>query len=76
MITIINIKMCSYKIFAVFVFCNINIVLGDVIVETKSGKVAGKEVKSTIGNEKYISFLSIPYAEPPIGPLRFKVKIQ
>lgn len=70
--------MCTLlKILAiVVVFYNINTVIGDVIVETKSGKVAGIEVKSIIGNEKYISFLSIPYAEPPIGNLRFKVKIR
>ncbi|XP_039750092.1 esterase E4-like [Pararge aegeria] len=54
------------------VVCLVNRVVGDVIVETKSGKVAGKEVKSIIRNESYFSFLSIPYAEPPIGKRRFK----
>lgn len=48
---------------------------GDVIVETKSGKVAGVEVDSILKDEKYYSFLSIPYAEPPVGSLRFMVRV-
>ncbi|XP_063830754.1 juvenile hormone esterase-like [Ostrinia nubilalis] len=46
-------------------FCAIYFVNGDVIVETKSGKVAGVEVQSILPNEKFFSFFSIPYAEPP-----------
>ncbi|XP_013162744.1 PREDICTED: esterase E4-like [Papilio xuthus] len=48
------------------------ITCADVIVETKLGKVAGKRVESVLPNEKYYSFLGIPYAEPPVGELRFK----
>jgi para-nitrobenzyl esterase len=35
------------------------------IVETKQGKVQGKRVESTI------AFLGVPFAEPPVVPLRF-----
>ncbi|XP_013187492.2 esterase E4 [Amyelois transitella] len=51
--------------------CIVVIVNGDIIVETESGKIAGVEVKSIINNEKYYSFMGIPYAEPPVGKLRF-----
>lgn len=54
-------------------FCIIYLVKGNVIVETKSGKVAGVEVSSILKNEKFYSFFSIPYAEPPVGNLRFMV---
>lgn len=47
---------------------------GGVIVETNSGKVEGLEVKSIIKDEKFYSFLSIPYGKAPIGALRFKVR--
>ncbi|XP_049876606.1 juvenile hormone esterase-like [Pectinophora gossypiella] len=44
---------------------------GNVIVNTSSGQVEGVELSSIIQNEKYYSFMGIPYAEPPVGPLRF-----
>ncbi|XP_059059024.1 esterase E4-like [Achroia grisella] len=44
---------------------------GDVIVETSTGRVSGIQVKSILENEKYYSFMGIPYAEPPVGELRF-----
>lgn len=43
-----------------------------VLVETSQGPVKGLEITSLF-NYKYTSFLGIPYAKPPIGPLRFKV---
>ncbi|CAG9564144.1 unnamed protein product [Danaus chrysippus] len=61
----LNIRVCAIVIFIV------NIVNGDVIVETTSGKVAGREVESILPNEKYYSFLGIPYAKPPTDKLRF-----
>ncbi|CAK1550763.1 unnamed protein product [Leptosia nina] len=51
------------------------LVNGDVIVDTESGKVAGKEVKSIVSGEKYYSFLGIPFAQPPVGALRFKAPV-
>ncbi|XP_037078667.1 venom carboxylesterase-6-like [Pollicipes pollicipes] len=41
------------------------------IVSTKSGDVRGVQAKSFLGNE-YFSFKGIPYAEPPLGPMRFR----
>ncbi|CAN7980056.1 unnamed protein product [Ixodes pacificus] len=40
------------------------------IVRTDSGLVAG--VRITVGNRLVDAFLGIPYAEPPIGDLRFR----
>ncbi|KAG0426271.1 hypothetical protein HPB47_026609, partial [Ixodes persulcatus] len=42
----------------------------DPIVRTDSGLVAG--VRITVGNRLVDAFLGIPYAEPPIGNLRFR----
>uniref|UniRef100_A0AAF5I4B6 Carboxylic ester hydrolase n=2 Tax=Strongyloides stercoralis TaxID=6248 RepID=A0AAF5I4B6_STRER len=42
----------------------------DVTVKTKLGYIQGTE--SIFLNEKVRSFLSVPFAEPPIGDLRFK----
>lgn len=42
-----------------------------VIADTEYGKVQGIRTKSAL-NQSYISFLGIPYAQKPIGNLRFK----
>lgn len=42
------------------------------IVVTKSGSVQGIK-KTSIFSDEYISFQGIPYAQPPIGWLRFRV---
>ncbi|XP_064089784.1 venom carboxylesterase-6-like [Macrobrachium nipponense] len=44
-------------------------------IETTSGPIAGMEETSTKGNTFY-SFYSIPFAEPPVGDLRFKMPTQ
>ncbi|CAG4986949.1 unnamed protein product [Colias eurytheme] len=64
--------MFGHFITLIILVCLVNIIKGNVIVETKSGKVAGKEVKSILPGEKYVSFLGIPFAEPPVGALRFQ----
>lgn len=45
-----------------------------VIVETKVGKLRGKRSYSSFSNKTYYSFVGIPYAKPPVGDLRFKVR--
>lgn len=45
------------------------------IVEVKQGKLEGAEGKSVLSDEVYYSFLGIPYAKPPIGDLRFRVRL-
>ena len=41
------------------------------VIETKTGKVQG-EIELTAFEGKYVQkFFDIPYAEPPVGKLRF-----
>lgn len=44
-------------------------------VDTEHGKVRGI-TKSSHLNSRLISFLGIPYATPPVGSLRFKVRFE
>lgn len=46
----------------------------DVLLTIDSGTLRGKYMKSRSGRN-YLAFLGIPYAKPPIGELRFKVKL-
>ncbi|XP_022828340.1 esterase B1-like [Spodoptera litura] len=41
-------------------------------VKVKQGTLKGIRVRRITGNGEYFSFKGIPYAAPPIGPLRFK----
>jgi hypothetical protein len=43
------------------------------VVETKVGQVQGF-VSVSRGGRKYYEFLGLPYAQPPVGELRFEVK--
>lgn len=45
-------------------------------IATKEGKLKGLLKKSQgLTNKKYYSFQGIPYAKPPVGKLRFKVRL-
>lgn len=46
------------------------------VVKIGDGVIVGKEVLSAETGEKYLSFQGIPYARPPVGPLRFKVSLR
>ena len=45
-----------------------------VIVRVAQGSLRGQKVKTEAG-ATYYSFHAIPYAKPPVGPLRFKVSL-
>ena len=44
------------------------------VVSVEEGQLQGKVVSSPTGKAFY-SFQGIPYAKPPLGSLRFKVRI-
>lgn len=45
-----------------------------VLVTTQEGVLRGKTAKDLNGSE-FFSFQGVPYAQPPIGELRFKVTV-
>jgi carboxylesterase type B len=46
-----------------------------VTVSVAQGKLRGREATTKSGGT-YYSFQGIPYAKPPVGPLRFKVSLK
>ena len=42
------------------------------IITISEGVIQGIKLKSVLGKD-YLAFKGIPYAQPPKGPLRFKV---
>ena len=48
----------------------------DVVVHTNNGPVHGLPLNTLFENKPYIAFRGIPYAEPPLGDLRFKVNVK
>ena len=55
---------------SVFLICSYNVHC--VILETNQGILKGETLSSRDGRP-YYAFYSIPYAEPPVGDLRFQV---
>ena len=49
-------------------------VAGSPIVQIKNGTLEGTIMKSRKGRE-FVGFRGIPYAQPPLGALRFEVRI-
>lgn len=65
-------------IFFIYLFAGFNII--DIThdnkpVYTTSGPIRGQKLYTLFKNKEYLSFKGIPYAEPPIDRLRFKVNI-
>lgn len=44
------------------------------IVTTTNGAVRGQQVVTLLDSKSYHAFKGIPYAEPPVNKLRFKVR--
>lgn len=42
-------------------------------MDVAQGRLRGEILETVTGETTYCSFKGIPYAKPPVGPLRFKV---
>ncbi|ESO88947.1 hypothetical protein LOTGIDRAFT_154015 [Lottia gigantea] len=64
----------ALKILTVFLLQSVLIYSYDVTVTTKLGDIIGKyeEIPVRPSKKTIISFLGIPYAQPPVGDLRFR----
>ena len=49
--------------------------MSDAVVTTKAGKVQGVKLESYFSGAEYYAFYGVPYAQPPIADLRFRVII-
>lgn len=47
-----------------------------VTVQTTLGPIRGLEIESAEFGYKYAQFQGVPYAKPPVGELRFKVRFK
>ncbi|KAH9641218.1 hypothetical protein HF086_004605 [Spodoptera exigua] len=63
---------CSNYFFMFFLLTEILTVSLCVHVKVEQGELRGKRLRRITGNGEYLSFKGIPYAAPPIGPLRFR----
>lgn len=49
---------------------------GDIVeIKTNSSVIVGKKLFTLFENKPYAAFWKIPYADPPVSDLRFKVNI-
>lgn len=70
--------MCSVKkfLFIVAFSCFVSDGTADQykIVDTDNGRIRGIKSTTLLKGDEFYAFKGIPYAKPPIGDLRFKVK--
>lgn len=59
--------------FIILMLC-LNSVYGQPELNTVNGKIKGQILTSRDGRP-YYSYTGIPYAKPPVGELRFKVRL-
>ncbi|KAJ8940289.1 hypothetical protein NQ318_000111 [Aromia moschata] len=59
------------RVLNLLILVEISVVFGEVIVHLPDGKIRGI-TKVSARNRTFYTFLQIPYAEPPLGTLRFK----
>jgi hypothetical protein len=63
-----------------FVFVFLLFILGTIpsesnpIVQIYEGSIRGTTLTSVRSNRTFFAFMGIPYAKPPVGDLRFKVR--
>ena len=59
-----------------FIFINLISLINcynNIVIKTNDGLVKGEKLTSLFAKNNYYAFRGIPYAEPPVGELRFLV---
>lgn len=46
----------------------------ETIIDISTGRIEGRELVSKVLNKTYYAYQGIPYGQPPIGDLRFRVR--
>lgn len=46
----------------------------ETIIDISTGRIEGRELISKVLNKTYHAYQGIPYGQPPIGDLRFRVR--
>lgn len=69
-------SLTSLTILLLFGTCVLTVSTFMPIVQTEKGLVGGEILRTARRGHLYASFKGIPYAEPPIGYLRFQVTIR
>lgn len=68
-----------FRVLLYLLCCTVGICFGQIgywpEVRITPGVVRGKRLRTALGKEFY-GFMGIPYASPPIGQLRFKVRFR
>lgn len=64
----------NFKQFFSTVGADSNLGDGYAMVQISSGPIRGIKTTSSWTNQTFYAFRGVPYAAPPIGDLRFKVK--
>lgn len=64
---------CKYPFVLCFILCYniIDVISSNIIARTSKGLISGLELLD-YNNNMYYAFQSVPYAQPPLGNLRFR----
>jgi hypothetical protein len=66
MVVLVLVGMCSFLV-------SVAQASGKPVVKVQQGLLKGKVLTSAKSKNRFIGFLGIPYAKPPVGDLKFKV---
>jgi hypothetical protein len=68
-----SLKRCLSTLLFILIWGQCDKSLGNLIVSTKNGLIRGREAQTIELNLTYYAYQGIPFAEPPVGNLRFEV---